>query len=58
MSNSTHSGLIDFVKRLARQTVAHNVTINNLLPEIFDSSAQRAHINEMLEATGKNFDEL
>ena len=38
--------------------VARNVTINNLLPGIFDSDAQRAHVGAMLEATGKTFEEL
>ena len=34
---------------LARQTVARNVTINNLLPGIFDSDAQREHVRGMVE---------
>jgi 3-oxoacyl-[acyl-carrier protein] reductase len=58
LSNGARSGLVGFVAGLARQTVARNVTINNLLPGIFDSGAQRAHINGMLPATGKSFDEL
>ena len=33
-------GLVGFVAGIARQTVARNVTINNLLPGIFDSDAQ------------------
>ena len=44
LSNGARSGLVGFVGGLARQTVARNVTINNLLPGIFDSDAQRAHI--------------
>ena len=58
LSNGARSGLVGFVAGLARQTVARNVTINNLLPGIFDSDAQRAHIRGMLEETGKSFDEL
>jgi len=58
LSNGARSGLVGFVAGLARQTVAHNVTINNLLPGIFDSDAQRAHIGGMLDSTGKSFDEL
>ena len=42
-----------FVAGLARQTVARNVTINNLLPGIFDSDAQRQHIEGMLQPGGK-----
>ena len=58
LSNGARSGLVGFAAGLARQTVGRNVTINNLLPGIFDSDAQRAHIRGMLEATGKSFDEL
>jgi 3-oxoacyl-[acyl-carrier protein] reductase len=49
---------VGFVAGLARQTAARNVTINNLLPGIFDSDAQRAHVHAMLEASGKTFEEL
>jgi 3-oxoacyl-[acyl-carrier protein] reductase len=58
LSNGARSGLVGFVAGLARQTVARNVTINNLLPGIFDSDAQRAHVRAMLEASGKSFDEI
>ena|SRR5436190_5244048 len=58
LSNGARSGLVGFVGGLARQTVAHNVTINNLLPGIFDSDAQRQHVRGMLQLTGKSFDEL
>jgi 3-oxoacyl-[acyl-carrier protein] reductase len=58
LSNGARSGLVGFVGGLARQTVARNVTVNNLLPGIFDSGAQRAHINGMLAASGKSFDQL
>jgi 3-oxoacyl-[acyl-carrier protein] reductase len=58
LSNGARSGLVGFVGGLARQTVARNVTINNLLPGIFDSDAQRAHISGMLAESGKTFDEI
>jgi 3-oxoacyl-[acyl-carrier protein] reductase len=58
LSNGARSGLVGFVAGLARQTVARNVTINNLLPGIFDSDAQHQHIRGMLAETGKTFDEL
>ncbi|MBS0248769.1 MAG: SDR family oxidoreductase [Proteobacteria bacterium] len=58
LSNSARSGLVGFVAGLSRQTVEHNVTINNLLPGIFDSDAQRRHINGMLEPGGKSFDDI
>ena len=58
LSNGARSGLVGFVAGLARQTVAHNVTINNLLPGIFDSDAQHAHVEGMVAASGKTFDQL
>lgn len=58
LSNGARSGLVGFAGGLARQTVAHNVTINNLLPGIFDSDAQVRHIEGMLEPGGKSFEEI
>jgi 3-oxoacyl-[acyl-carrier protein] reductase len=58
LSNGARSGLVAFVGGLARQTAEHNVTINNLLPGIFDSDAQRRHIQGMLVEGGKTFDEI
>src|SRR5437660_2854954 len=58
LSNGSRSGLVGFVAGLARQTVARHVTINNLLPGIFDSDAQRAHVRALVEPGGKTFDEL
>jgi 3-oxoacyl-[acyl-carrier protein] reductase len=58
LSNGARSGLVGFVAGLARQTVARNVTINNLLPGIFDSDAQRRHIEGMLDQTDKSFDQI
>ena len=58
LSNGARSGLVGFVAGLSRQTVASNVTINNLLPGIFDSDAQREHIADMLDDMGKSFDEV
>ncbi|WP_233238886.1 SDR family oxidoreductase [Bordetella sp. LUAb4] len=37
LSNGARSGLTGFVAGLARQVVAHNVTINNLLPGPFET---------------------
>jgi 3-oxoacyl-[acyl-carrier protein] reductase len=58
LSNGARSGLVGFAAGLARQTVARNVTINNLLPGIFDSDAQRRHIEGMLEPGGKSFEQV
>ena len=58
LSNGARSGLVGFVAGLARQTVTRGVTVNNLLPGIFDSDAQKRHIEGMLEMTGKPFDQI
>ena len=58
LSNGARSGLVGFVAGLARQTVRRNVTINNLLPGVFATDAQRHHIRGMLEPDGKSFDEV
>ena len=58
LSNGARSGLVGFVAGLARQTVRHNVTLNNLLPGVFATDAQRRHIRGMLESTGKTFEQL
>ncbi len=38
LSNGARSGLTGFVAGLARSTIAHGVTINNLLPGTFDTA--------------------
>lgn len=58
LSNGARSGLVGFTAGLARQTVSSNVTINNLLPGIIDSDAQREHIAGMLTEGGPSFDEV
>ena len=42
LSNGARAGLTGFVAGLARKTVAHNVTINNLLPGPFDTDRLRS----------------
>ena len=43
LSNGARTGLTGFVAGLARQTVAHNVTINGLLPGPFDTDRLRGN---------------
>ncbi|HYM01507.1 MAG TPA: SDR family oxidoreductase [Stellaceae bacterium] len=50
LSNGARSGLTGFVAGLARKTVRHNVTINNLLPGAMDTDRLRSNI----ETTAKN----
>ena len=58
LSNGSRAALIGFVAGLSRQTVRHNVTINNILPGIFDSDAQKRHVRSMVSLTGKSFEQL
>jgi 3-oxoacyl-[acyl-carrier protein] reductase len=57
LSNGARSGLVGFVAGLARETVARNVTVNNLLPGIFDSNAQREHVAAMVDES-RTFEDL
>ncbi|MFN0160162.1 MAG: SDR family NAD(P)-dependent oxidoreductase [Burkholderiales bacterium] len=58
LSNGARSGLVGFIAGLSRQTVRHNVTINNLLPGIFASDAQINHVKGLVEMTGRPYEEL
>ena len=44
LSNGARSGLHGFVAGIARKTIIHNVTINNLLPGPFDTDRLRSTI--------------
>lgn len=52
LSNGARSGLTGFVAGIARKTVAHNVTINNLLPGSFDTDRIRGTIDAQAQALG------
>ena len=56
LSNGARSGLSGFVAGLARKTVAHNVTINNLLPGPFDTDRLRTTAAGAAKASGKSVD--
>jgi len=58
LSNGARSGLVGFVAGLARQTVKHNVTINNILPGIIASDGQRRHVEALAAQTGRSFDDI
>ncbi len=58
LSNGPRSGLVGFVAGLSRQVARHNVTINTLLPGIFDTDAQRAHVAGLAAQTGKSYEAL
>jgi 3-oxoacyl-[acyl-carrier protein] reductase len=50
MSNGARSGLTGFVAGVARQVAKHNVTINNLLPGLFETDRVRS----LFDARSKN----
>lgn len=54
MSNGARTGLAGFVAGLARQTVAHNVTINCLLPGPFDTDRLRGNMRFRAEQAGED----
>ena len=58
LSNGARSGLVGFVAGLARTTIKSNVTINNILPGIVASDAQREHVQGLVDMTGRPFDEI
>ncbi|MBP0496312.1 SDR family oxidoreductase [Roseomonas indoligenes] len=54
LSNGARSGLTGFVAGIARKTVRHNVTINNLLPGPFDTDRLRSTLEAQAQATGQS----
>jgi 3-oxoacyl-[acyl-carrier protein] reductase len=52
LSNGARAGLTGFIAGLARQTVKHNVTINNLLPGSFLTDRTRQTIAGFAKAAG------
>ncbi len=58
LSNGARAGLTGFVAGLARKTVAHNVTINNLLPGPFDTDRLTSNFTAVARARGKTVEEV
>jgi 3-oxoacyl-[acyl-carrier protein] reductase len=58
LSNGARSGLTGFVAGIARKTVVHNVTINNLLPGQFDTETLAKRSQAAAQMQGKTFDEV
>jgi 3-oxoacyl-[acyl-carrier protein] reductase len=58
LSNGARAGLTGFIAGLARQTVRHNVTINNLLPGPFDTDRLRGTMAATAEKTGRPLDQV
>jgi 3-oxoacyl-[acyl-carrier protein] reductase len=58
LSNGARAGLTGFVAGIARQVAEHNVTINNLLPGVFDTDRVRVPLRAMAQQQGKSEEEL
>jgi 3-oxoacyl-[acyl-carrier protein] reductase len=58
LSNGARAGLTGFVAGIARQVVASNVTINNLLPGPFDTDRLQSTLVAAAKATGKSIDAI
>jgi 3-oxoacyl-[acyl-carrier protein] reductase len=57
LSNGARSGLTGFVAGVARTTVRHNVTINNLLPGSFGTDRLYATLRAQAQARGISFED-
>lgn len=57
LSNGARSGLTGFVAGLARTTVSHNVTINNLLPGAFDTDRLTATMQASADKSGQSVED-
>jgi 3-oxoacyl-[acyl-carrier protein] reductase len=58
LSNGARAGLTGFVAGLSRQTVQHNVTVNNLLPGPFLTDRIISNTRFRAEKAGKTFEEM
>ncbi|KAF7598911.1 MAG: 3-oxoacyl-ACP reductase [Candidatus Dactylopiibacterium carminicum] len=58
LSNGARAGLTGFVAGLARTTVVHNVTINNLLPGPFETDRLKETAAQWAAKRGKSIDEV
>lgn len=58
LSNGARAGLTGFVAGLARKTVAHNVTINNLLPGPFETDRLRSTLAAAARNSGLSVEEI
>ncbi|TCK09070.1 SDR family oxidoreductase [Marinobacterium mangrovicola] len=58
LSNGARSGLTGFVAGLARQTAAHNVTINNLLPGSFETDRLTSTLDSYAKKLGVSAEQV
>ena len=58
LSNGARAGLTGFVAGLAREVVEHNVTINNLLPGVFETDRLMDNLRFIAEKRGISHEEM
>lgn len=58
LSNGARSALTGFVAGIAREVVRHNVTINNLLPGVFNTERQQTTVAAAAKQRGIGFDDM
>lgn len=58
LSNGARSGLTGFIAGIARETVEHNVTINNLLPGMFDTDRLAGNFSAAAAREGRSVEEV
>ena len=58
LSNGARTGLTGFVAGLARKTVRHNVTINNLLPGPFETDRLESVLAASAKQSGRSYEEV
>ena len=57
LSHGTRLGLAGILKGLSTDVVAHNVTVNQLLPERFDTGRQQQMAELVMKARGVSYEE-
>jgi 3-oxoacyl-[acyl-carrier protein] reductase len=57
LSHGTRLGLAGILKGLSKDVVAHNVTVNQLLPERFDTGRQHQMAELVMKLRGVSYDE-
>ncbi len=57
LSHGTRLGLAGILKGLSKDVVAHNVTVNQLLPERFDTGRQQQMAELVMQFKGISYDE-
>jgi 3-oxoacyl-[acyl-carrier protein] reductase len=58
LSNGARAGLTGFVAGLSRQVAEHNVTINGLLPGVFDTDRLRQNLEDTAKVLGVSYEEM